>query len=150
MNKYSKDMKKYPTKQSNNNQKQRINNRQQQQRTAHWNQISRSHAEPTNGAQTSAGLLRTKGTVPFDGPPPSVQPLRLGLAELPGGLHCAAEDLRKVIPTLSFQNSTTDTNNMFPESKIRPEYINISSKKKKKNMEIQTINDHTTLGKRSR
>ena len=110
-------MVKFPTKQSNNNQKQRGNNRPQQHRTAHWKQNPRSHAEHSGGVQSTVDHLRTKGTEPLGGPPLPVNHSRPGLAELPSGSHYSAEDLRKVNPTLPSSQIKADTNKLFPESK---------------------------------
>ena len=143
-------MVRYPTKQSNNNQKQRRNNQTTTSQNSLWEQIPRVLAEHPDGTPSSAALLRKKEAVLLNGTPSAVQLYRLGLAELPGGLHCAAEDLRKVNFNSQFQNSTADTKNHISREYNQTQYINISSNLEAKNMEIQTINDHTTLSKRSR
>jgi len=98
MNKYSKNMVKYPTKQSNNDLKQKTNNRQQQQKVALWKPFSSELAEHAHGTQLSADLLRKEETVPLNGPLPSAQFLRCHLADRPRGLHCAAWVFRKAKP----------------------------------------------------
>ncbi|MEQ5253614.1 hypothetical protein, partial [Escherichia coli] len=111
--------------------------------------IPRELAEHIDGTPSSAALLRKKEADQPSGTPLSGHNLRLGLADHLGGLHCAALVLRKVKYNPQFQNSTSDTNKCSREYN-QTQYINISSNLEAKNMEIQTINDHTTLGKRSR
>ena len=98
MNKYSNNMVKYPTKQSNNNLKQGTNNRQQQQKVTHWKSIPSELAEHCNGPLSSAELLRKEKPGSLNGLLPSAQDLRRHLADRPRGLHCAAWVFRKAKP----------------------------------------------------
>ncbi|MEQ5213032.1 hypothetical protein ABN235_18945, partial [Morganella morganii] len=93
--------------------------------------------------------LRKKEADCLNGSPSSGHILRLGLADHLGGLHCAALVLRKVKYNPSSRTQTADTNKCSREYN-QTQDINISFNLEVKNMEIQTINDHTTLSKRSR
>ena len=147
MNKYSKSMVKYPTKQSNNNLKQKTNNRQQQQKVAHWKSIPSELAEHAHGTQLSADLLRKEETVPLNGPLPSAQHIRCHLADRPSGLHYTVRVFRKANPNPRFPEPKQTWTNPISRIHNQTKDTHISSHLESKNKEIHNIIDHTTQDK---